>query len=70
MLVDMLRVLAEVGTQAEWFLVFIAAMVGVLVLVCAVAAFVAIFTTNPERRQICFRIFCTLLRFFRHRQDK
>lgn len=60
----MLRVLAEAGAQAGWFLVFLAAIVGVLVLICAVAAFVAIFTTNPEQRQICFRIFRALLRFF------
>jgi hypothetical protein len=66
----MLRVLAEVGTQAEWFLVFIAAAVGVLVLVCVVAAFEAMFTSDPERRQICYRIFCALLRFFRRRRGR
>jgi hypothetical protein len=65
----MLRVFAGVGVQAEWFLMFLAAIVGVLIVLCAVAAFVAIFTTNPEQRRICYRIFRAVLRFFRHRRD-
>jgi hypothetical protein len=68
-LTGMLRVFAEIGTQAEWLLIFLAAIVGVFVLVCALAAFVAIFTTNPEQRQICYRIFRALLRFFHRRRD-
>lgn len=67
-LVDVLRVFAEVGAQADWFLIFLAAMVGALMVICTVAAFVAIFTTNPEQRKICYRIFRALLRFFRRRQ--
>jgi hypothetical protein len=35
-----------------------------------VAAFEAMFTSDPERRQICYRIFCALLRFFRRRRDR
>ena len=68
MLIGMLRVFAEVGVQAEWLLMFLAAIVGVFVVLCAVAAFVAIFTTNPEQRQICYRVFRALLRFFRRRR--
>jgi hypothetical protein len=68
-LVDVLRVFAEVGAQADWFVIFLAAMVGVLMLVCVIAAFVAIFTTNPEQRRICYRIFHALLRFSRRRWD-
>lgn len=70
MLGDMFRVLAEIGAQAEWTLLFLAVIIGVLVLICAVAAFVAIFTAKPERRQICYRIFCALLRFFRRGWNK
>jgi hypothetical protein len=51
-------------------LIFAAAMIGVLMLVCAVAAFVAMFTTNREQRQICFRIFRTLLRFFQRWRNR
>jgi uncharacterized RDD family membrane protein YckC len=68
-LTGMLRVFAEIGTQAEWLLIFLAVVVGVFVLVCALAAFVAIFTTNPDQRQIFYRIFHALLRFFHRRQD-
>lgn len=70
MQVDMLRVLADEGAQAGWFLIFLAVMVGVLMLICALAAAVAILTTNPEQRQICYRIFYALLRFFRSRRDR
>jgi hypothetical protein len=48
---------------------FLAVIVGVFVLVCVWAAFVAFFTTNPEQRHICYRIFRALLRFFNRRRD-
>lgn len=66
----MLRVLAEFGAQAELLSLFLAAVVGILVLVCVVAALVAIFTNDADRRQICYRIFRTLLRFLFRRWDK
>ena len=64
MLGVLLRVLAEVGAQAAWVLVFCAGVIGVFVVICAVAALVAIFSSNVEQRQWCYWIFRDLLRFF------
>jgi threonine dehydrogenase-like Zn-dependent dehydrogenase len=69
MLGVLLRILAEGGAQAMWVLVFCAGVIGLFVLICAVAAMVVIFTSNVEQRKWCYRIFQDLLRFFGRGQD-
>lgn len=69
MLEDMLRVLAEVSPQAAWVLVFFAVIVGVFVVLSAIATCVTIFAPNPEQRKVCYRVFRDLLGLFRRGDD-
>jgi hypothetical protein len=62
---DLLRDLAEVGPQALWVLMFFAVIVGVFVVLFAITTCVTIFTSNPEQRRICYRVFRDLLGLFR-----
>jgi hypothetical protein len=65
MLEVLLRILTGVGTQVFWVLVFCAVVIGTFVLIFAIAALVAIFTSNIEQRKIAYLILRALLRFFR-----
>jgi len=62
---DLLRVLAEFGPGATWFLVFIAAVVAVFVLYIGIALFATLRASDEQQRTIRYQVFRDLLGLFR-----
>jgi hypothetical protein len=67
---DIVRVLADVGPQADWILVFFAVIIGVFALLFVLVTCVTIFTSDSEQRKTCHAILRDLLRSFNQRSNR
>jgi hypothetical protein len=64
-IVELLRLMAELGPQVIWVFIFIAAVVAVFVLFVGIALLVTLITKNPRKQKISYQIFRDLLDLFR-----
>ena len=66
MLAILLRLLAEIGSQAIWVCIFIAAIVTVFVLYIGIAMHAVLHRRqDPAQQEISYRVFHDLLGLFR-----
>lgn len=70
MLEDLLRVITEVGLQADWLLVFCAVVVAVFVVYIGVALVAALRASDEGQREVRYKIFTDLLGLFRRGSHK
>lgn len=66
MIVELLRLMAELGPQVIWVFIFIAAVVAVFVLFVGIALLVTLITKDPRKQKISYQAFRDLLDLFRH----
>ena len=64
MLIELLRLLADVGPGVAWVLFFIAAVVAVFVVYVGIALVAALFAREPEPRKTRHEILRDLLKLF------
>jgi len=60
----MLRLATEVGTAASWIFNFIAAVTAVFALYVGAAMYAVYHAGDPDQRNIRYKVFRDLLRFF------
>ena len=60
----MLRLATEVGTAASWIFIFIAAVTAVFALYVGAAMNAVYRASDPDQRNIRYKVFRDLLRFF------
>ena len=65
MIVQLLRLMAEIGPQVIWVIIFIAAIVATFVLYIGIALWVTLRTKDPRRQKISYQVFRDLLDLFR-----
>ena len=70
MLDALLRLSAEFGPMASWFLIFIAAVVAVFLAYVGIALWALLRATDPEQRQVRYQVFSDLLGLFRRRTQR
>ena len=70
MLDTLIRLLAAVGPEAIWIIIFFAAMVAVFVIYIGIAMRAAMRADNAEQQQLCYRMFRDLLELFRKRRQQ
>ena len=68
MLDTLIRLLAAVGPEAIWIIIFFTAMVAVFVIYIGIAMRAAMRADNIEQQQLCYRMFRDLLDLFRKRR--
>ena len=70
MLDTLIRLLAAVGPEAIWIIIFFAAMVAVFVIYISIEMRAAMRAANAEQQQLCYRMFRDLLELFRKRRQQ
>ena len=70
MLVELLRLMAEIGPQIIWIFILIAAIVATFVLYVGIALWVTLRTRDPRRQKISYQVFRDLLDLFRRGRRK
>jgi hypothetical protein len=57
------RLAAEVGTAANWVIVFISAIIAVFVVFIGIAMYAVFRAKDPEQRKVRYKVFRDLLHF-------
>ena len=70
MLDALLRLAAEIGPMATWFLIFIAAVVAVFVVYVGIALCAVLRAQDHDQRQVRYKVFRDLLGLFRPRRRR
>jgi hypothetical protein len=63
-MLELLRLLAEIGTAANWVVIFTLAVVAVFVGYLGIAMHATFRASDPEQRKIRYKVFQDLLRIF------
>jgi hypothetical protein len=61
---ELLRLLAEVGAAANWIAIFIAAIIAVFMGYIGIAMYATLSATDPKQQKIRHEIFQDLLKIF------
>jgi hypothetical protein len=65
-----LRILAEVGPETTWAIVFSTAFIAVFVLYVGIALVATLRARDPQQQTIRYQVFRDLLELFRRRSSK
>lgn len=63
-MLELLRLLVEVGAAANWIIIFALAVIAVFVVYIGIAMCAALRSDDPEQQTIRYKIFQDLLRVF------
>jgi len=63
-MLDLLRLLAEVGAAANWIAIFIATVIAVFVLYLGIALRAVLIAKDPDQQKIRYQVFRDLLDWF------
>lgn len=63
-MLELLRLLAEVGTAANWTAIFIAAIIAMFMCYIGIAMCATLSARDPKQQKIRYRIFQDLLKVF------
>jgi hypothetical protein len=70
MLEMLLRLSAEVGPDVIWIARFLMAVIAVILVYIGVAMQATLVTKDPNKREICYRVFRDLLGLLHRRRDR
>ena len=69
-MLDLLRLLAEVGAAANWIAIFLAAVIAVFVLYLGIALYAVLHASDKEQREARYQVFRDLLDWFGRRRRR
>jgi hypothetical protein len=67
---ELLRLMAEIGSQVAWVFIFIAAVVAIFVIYVRIALWGTLLAKDPKQQKISYQIFRDLLDLLRRGSRK
>jgi hypothetical protein len=67
-MLELLRLLADVGAAANWIAIFLAAIIAVFVLYLGIALYAVLRASDKDQREVRYRVFRDLLHWFDRRR--
>jgi len=63
-MLELLRLLADIGAAANWIAIFLAAVIAAFVLYLGIALYAVLRASDKEQREVRYKVFRDLLHWF------